>query len=158
MQRNPITPEGYEVLVADLKNHKSVLRPQNVRDIEEARAHGDISENAEFEAAKERQSMLEARISHLEMLAAAAEIIDVARLPRNGRVVFGTTVVLESPESGEEREYRIVGTTESDVKAGKISYTSPLAQALIGHSEGEEVTVVTPGGRQVWEIIEVKYI
>lgn len=158
MARNPITPEGYETLVADLKLHRSVLRPENVRDIEEARAHGDISENAEFDAAKERQALIEARTSQLEMLIASAEIIDVKRLPKNGRVVFGTTVLLENPDSGEKRTYRIVGTTESDVASGKISLSSPLALALIGRESGEEVTVSTPSGKQVWEILEVQYI
>jgi len=157
MERNPITPEGYEALVAELRHHKQVLRPNNVRDIEEARAHGDISENAEFAAAKERQALLEGRIAELERLVAAADIIDVRKLPRNGRAVFGTRVRVENTESGQERTWRIVGETESDVAKGDISFKSPVARAMIGREEGEEVIVPAPGGRQTWEIVEVLY-
>jgi transcription elongation factor GreA len=156
MQRNPVTPAGYEALVRDLRRQKEVVRPQIVRDIEEARAHGDISENSEYEDAKERQAHCEGRIAQLENLVATADIIDVHRLPRNGRVVFGTTVLLESRSSGS-RTWRIVGETEVDVAAGLISYKSPLARALIGRSEGEEVEVPAPGGIQRGEISEVRY-
>ena len=156
MQRNPVTPEGYERLQADLDHHKSVLRPQNVRDIEEARAHGDISENAEYEAAKERQAMINARIAQLSHLVSTAEVVDVNTLPRDGRVVFGVTVLLENDE-GTERTWRIVGESETDVSAGKISYLAPLARACIGKSEGDEVIVPAPGGSQTWEIVEVRY-
>ena len=155
-QRNPITPEGYEALVADLKYQKSVERIETVRAIEEARAHGDISENAEYEAAKERQALCEGKIARLEGLVAAAEIIDVKKLRPSDRVVFGTTVVLEN-EAGDVRTWRIVGETETDVRNGLISYKAPVAKALIGKSEGDEVVVPTPGGRQVWEILEVRY-
>ncbi|TNE89151.1 MAG: transcription elongation factor GreA [Deltaproteobacteria bacterium] len=156
MKRNPVTPEGLASLEADLKHHKSVLRPQNVRDIEEARAHGDISENAEYEAAKERQALIEGRIAQLENLVATAEVVDVMKLPQDGRVVFGTTVVLEN-EEGDERTWRIVGATETDVNAGKISYLTPVAKACIGKREGDEVVVPAPGGSQTWEIVEVRY-
>ncbi|MGC6492605.1 MAG: transcription elongation factor GreA [Myxococcota bacterium] len=158
MTRNPITPEGYVALEAELKRQKSVVRPQIVRDIEEARAHGDISENSEYEDAKERQSLCEGRIAQLENLVASAEIIDVAKLPRNGRAVFGTTVVLEHIDSGAEHRYRIVGESESDVEQGKISYTSPFGRAMIGREEGDEVTVPAPGGDKKYEIVEVLYL
>lgn len=157
MNRNPVTPEGYTDLVAALKHEKEVVRPGIVRDIEEARAHGDISENSEYEDAKERQSLCEGRIQELESRVASAEIIDVAKLEPSDRVVFGTTVVIENPESGEERTWRIVGETEADIENLKISFKSPLGKALIGRHEGDEVVVPTPGGRQTWEIIEVRY-
>jgi transcription elongation factor GreA len=156
LNRKPITPEGYERLVKELKYGKEVLRAQIVLDIEEARAHGDLSENAEYDAAKESQSLNEARISLLEMHVAGAQIIDVKTLPQNGRVVFGTTVMLED-DTGRERTWRIVGETETDVENGAISYVSPLGRALIGQNAGDEVVLTTPGGRQAWEIIEVRY-
>jgi transcription elongation factor GreA len=157
MNRNPVTPEGYEFLVAELKRHKEVVRPGIVRDIEEARAHGDISENSEYEDAKERQALCEGRIQELESRVAAAEVIDVAKLQPSDRVVFGTTVVIENTASGEERTYRIVGETEADIKHQKISFKSPLGKALIGKHEGEEAVVPAPGGKQTWEIVEVHY-
>ena len=157
MERNPITPEGYEILVEDLRVHKQVHRPDNVRQIEEARAHGDISENAEFDAAKDRQAELNGRIAMLENLVANAQIIDVAKLPRNGRVVFGTTVVIENSDTGDEATWTIVGETETDVAARRISYKSPLAKALIGKVEGDEAVVPAPGGTQRWEVVEVRY-
>jgi transcription elongation factor GreA len=157
MTRHPITPEGYQTLLAELRNQKEVVRPRIVRDIEEARAQGDISENSEYEDAKERQSHCEGRIAYLEGVVAAAEIIDVTKLPRNGRVVFGTTVLLTDQSNGEERRLRIVGETESNVEAGLISFTSPLGKALIGRSEGDEVSVPTPSGVRKWEVLEVLY-
>jgi transcription elongation factor GreA len=157
MPRNPITPDGYELLIKDLKHHKEVLRPHVVKDIEEARAHGDISENAEYEDAKERQSLIEGRIRWLEAQLAGADIIDVSKLTANGRVVFGTTVVLENVETGEARTWRIVGETEADVAQGTISWKSPLASSLIGRHQGDEAEVPTPSGKQVWEIVEVRY-
>lgn len=155
MQRTPITPRGYETLVRDLRHLKEVVRPQIVRDIEEARAHGDISENSEYEDAKERQSHCEGRIAEVENLVATADIIDVLKLPRNGKVVFGVTVVIA--RDNDNRRYRIVGESEADVGQGLISFKSPLARALIGRLEGDEVEVPTPGGVQRWEIIEVLY-
>lgn len=157
MERNPITPEGYTALEAELKHAKSVERPAVVRDIEEARAHGDLSENSEYDDAKERQSLLEGRIRRLEHLLASAQIIDVKQLPVTDRVVFGTTVVIENSVTGEERTWRIVGEHESDVNNGKISFKAPVARAIIGRSEGDEVVVPTPGGEQRWEIVEVRY-
>lgn len=156
MQRNPVTPQGYEALVHELKHHKEVLRPRVVKDIEEARAHGDISENSEYEDAKDRQGHIEGRIAELENLVATADVIDVTRLPKNGRVVFGTTVVLEDP-NGEERTWRIVGESEAEVSKGLISFKSPVAKALIGHVEGDEIEVPAPGGVQRWAIVGVRY-
>lgn len=157
MQQNPVTPEGYAALEAELKHAKSVERLAVVKDIEEARAHGDISENSEYEDAKERQALIEGKIRELEHLVASARIIDVKKLQVSDRVVFGTTVVLENVESGEERTWKIVGERETDVSNGKISWKAPVAKALIGKTEGEEVQVPTPGGKQVWEIVEVRY-
>lgn len=136
---------------------REVVRPGIVRDIEEARAHGDISENSEYEDAKERQAHCEGRIADVESKLATAEVIDVSRLPKSDRVVFGATVRIESPTTGEERVWRIVGEDESDIERAKISYKSPLAQALIGKREGEEATVPAPSGNQTWEIVEVTY-
>ncbi len=157
MQRFPVTPEGYNALEKELRYQKEVNRGQIVRDIEEARAHGDISENSEYEDAKERQAMCDGRIRLLEGQIAAAEIIDVHKLTPSERVVFGTTVRIENVDSGEERQWRIVGEYETDVENGRISYRSPVARALIGRSVGDEVAVPTPGGRQNWEIVEVRY-
>ena len=157
MEQNPITPEGYEALVARLRHAKSVERLAIVKDIEEARAHGDISENSEYEDAKERQALCEGKIARLEHLVASARIIDVTKLPVSERVVFGTTVLLENPETGEERTWRIVGESESDIANGLISYKAPVAKALIGRTEGDEVVIPTPGGQQRWEIVEVRY-
>lgn len=155
--RNPVTPEGYAALVAALKREKEVVRPGIVRDIEEARAHGDISENSEYEDAKERQSHCEGRIMELESRVATAEVIDVRKLPPSDRVVFGTTVTIARADDGEERTWRIVGETEADIENGLISYKSPLGKALIGRNEGDEVVVPAPSGPQTWEIVTVKY-
>jgi transcription elongation factor GreA len=157
IKRNPVTPEGFEFLDKELKRYKEFVRPQIVRDIEEARAHGDISENAEFEDAKERQALCEGRIGQLESLVAAAEVIDVSKLVPSDRVVFGTTVMIENSKTGEEREWRIVGESETDIERKQISYTSPVGRALLGHHEGDEVIVPAPSGPQTWEIIEVRY-
>lgn len=157
MERFAITPEGYTALTEDLRRHKETIRPQIVRDIEEARAHGDLSENSEYDDARERQALCEARIRLLESQIATAEIIDVSKLPRNGRVVFGTTVTIENADTGVEKTWRIVGESEADVEAGQISYRSPLARALIGRDEGDEAVVPAPGGKQTWEIVEVAY-
>lgn len=157
MTRNPVTPEGYAALVSELSHLKEVVRPGIVRDIEEARAHGDISENSEYEDAKERQAHCEGRIVEVESRIATAEVIDVTRLPVSDRVVFGATVRIENPNSGEVRVWRIVGEDESDIEGAKISYKSPLAQALIGKREGDETVVPAPSGNQTWEIVEVRY-
>ena len=156
MTRTPVTPEGYAALVAELRHYKEVVRPQIVRDIEEARAHGDISENSEYEDAKERQAHCEGRIALLEGRVASAEVIDVSRLPASNRVVFGATVTIESA-AGESRTWRIVGEDVADVEGGKISYKSPLGKALIGRREGDEATVPAPSGTRTWEIVQVRY-
>ena len=158
MQRHPMTPEGHKKLTATLKHLKEVVRPQIVKDIEEARAHGDLSENSEYEDAKERQSLTEGRVRDLESKLAASEIIDVTKLEVSDRVVFGTTVCLEDLETEEECRYRIVGEDESDVKEGLISVVSPIARALIGREVDEEVTVRAPGGVRRFLITEVLYI
>jgi transcription elongation factor GreA len=157
MSRNPVTPEGYSKMSSELHHLKSVVRLQIVKDIEEARAHGDLSENSEYDDAKERQSLCEERIKRLDSAVASAEIIDVKKLPVTERVVFGTTVVIENSDTGERRTWRIVGEFEADVENGCISYKSPIGRALIGRNEGEESVVVTPSGRQTWEIVEVRY-
>ena len=156
MTRYPVTPEGYSALLAELQHLREVLRPQIVRDIEEARAHGDISENSEYEDAKERQAHCEGRIAEIEGRLATAEVIDVTKLPKTDRVVFGATVTIE--RNGESRTWRIVGENEADVESGKISYKSPLGKALIGRHEGEEAVVPAPSGNQTWEIVEVRYV
>ena len=158
MQRHPMTPEGHKKLTATLKHLKEVVRPQIVKDIEEARAHGDLSENSEYEDAKERQSLTEGRVRDLESKLAASEIIDVTKLEASDRVVFGTTVCLEDLETEEECKYRIVGEDESDVKQGLISVLSPIARALIGREVDDEVTVRAPGGDRKFVITDVLYI
>jgi transcription elongation factor GreA len=157
MERNPVTPSGYKQLLEDLRYCKQVERPGVVKDIEEARAHGDISENSEYEDAKERQALIEGKMARLEQLAASAEIIDVTKLSPSERVVFGTKVSLENSDDGSERTWRIVGETEANIDQGMISYKSPLARALIGQSVDDEVVVPAPGGVQRWIIVEVQY-
>ena len=157
MNRYLVTPAGYDKLVAALKHEKEIVRPQIVRDIEEARAHGDISENSEFEDAKERQAHCEGRIAMLENNFASVEVIDVAKLPKSDRVVFGTTVDIVNVDTDEERTWTIVGENEADVENRLISYKSPIGKALIGKSEGDEVEVFTPGGKQTWCVEEVHY-
>ena len=158
MQRHPMTPEGHKSLTATLKHLKEVVRPQIVKDIEEARAHGDLSENSEYEDAKERQSLTEGRVRDIESKLAASEIIDVTKLEASDRVVFGTTVCLEDLETEEECKYRIVGEDESDVKQGLISVLSPIARAMIGREVDDEVTVRAPGGDRKFVITDVLYI
>lgn len=157
MQRVPMTPAGFSALSMELKNLKENVRLSIVRDIEEARAHGDISENSEFEDAKHRQSLCDARIRELESKIAAAEVIDVSKLQPTERVIFGVTVVLEDQDSGESVTYRIVGTDEADVKKGLISVTSPIGRALVGKETGDEVKFEAPGGSRRFAISEVHY-
>ena len=155
--RQPMTKAGLLRLKEELKRLKTVERPKIVREIAEARAHGDISENAEFHAAKERQSHLEGRITQIDHWIATAEVIDVSRLSGD-RVVFGATVTLADGESGDEVVYRIVGELEADLKKGKISITSPIARALVGKAEGDEVTVNAPGGPRRYEVVAVDFV
>jgi len=157
VNRVPLTVRGAELLRAELKRLKSRDRPQVVSAIAEARAHGDLKENAEYHAAKEQQGFIEARIREIEAKLSQAEVIDVTRLNHTGRVVFGVTVVVADVDSGEEHTYQIVGEDEADIKEGRISVSSPLARALIARGEGDEVHVATPGGERDMEIIAVRY-
>lgn len=158
MQRYPMTPTGHALLTAELKRQKEEVRPRIVLDIEEARAHGDISENSEYEDAKHRQSLCEGRIRDLEAKLAAAEVIDVTRLDPSERVIFGVTVELEDLETEEELRYQIVGEDYADVKEGRISVMSPLGRALIGKEVDDEVSVDTPRGVRRFYISAVHYI
>jgi transcription elongation factor GreA len=141
----------------ELKQLKSVDRPRVIQAIAEARAHGDLKENAEYHAAKEQQGFIEGRIKEIEGKLSHAQVIDVTEIDAKGKVVFGATVDLLDEYTGNEISYIIVGEDEADLKTGRISYTSPIARALIGKTEGEEVVVVAPGGEKRYEIIEVRY-
>ncbi len=154
MERVPITREGYEALKKELEYLKAVERPQNIKAIEEARAHGDLSENAEFEAAKDRQGFIEGRVGELEFKLASADIIDPDKLPKD-RAVFGCTVLLENIDSGESVEYQLVGPDESDIEKGRISVSSPLGKVIIGKKPGEEITLMAPGGKRFYELVEI---
>jgi transcription elongation factor GreA len=154
----PITLHGAELLRAELHRLKTVERPAVIAAIAEARSHGDLSENAEYDAAKERQGFVEGRIQEVEGKLGNAQIIDPASLDVDGRVVFGSTVELEDAESGQTVTYQIVGDDEADIKSGKISFNSPVARALIGKFSGDAVQVKTPGGMREYEILDVKYI
>jgi transcription elongation factor GreA len=157
MSKTPLTVAGAEKLRAELKGLKA-QRPSVIAAIAAAREHGDLRENAEYHAAREQQGFIEARIRDIEFKLVNAEIIDVATLNTDGRVVFGATVDLVDEESGEEVTYRIVGEDEADIKAGLISVSSPIARALIGKQEGDSAVVQAPGGNRKYEITEVKYI
>ena len=157
MQRIPMTAEGYAALDAELKNLKTVERPNIIAAIAEAREHGDLSENAEYHAAKEKQSFIEGRVTELEDKLARADVIDTSRL--NGSTVkFGATVTLVDEETEEESRYKIVGEDEADVAKGKISITSPIARALIGKDVEDVVEVTAPGGAKSYEILKVEFI
>ncbi len=158
MSKVPLTLRGAEKMREELKQLKSVERPTVIKAIAEARAHGDLKENAEYHAAKEQQGFIEGRIKDLEGKLSHAQIIDVSEMTATGRVIFGSTVLLGDEESGKEITYQIVGEDEADAKAGMISYTSPIARALIGKEEGDVVVVRAPGGDREVEIIEVRYI
>jgi transcription elongation factor GreA len=158
MSKFPITMVGAELLRNELHKLKSVERHAVITAIAEARAHGDITENAEYEAARKRQDLLEGRIIELEAKLANAQIIDPALLDDDGRVVFGSTVELIDTSGKETVSYQIVGEDEADIKLGKISYSSPIAKALIGKSEGDVVEVRTPGGLKEFEIGDVRYV
>ncbi len=154
MTRVPLTREGYQALKKELERLKRYERPQNIKAIEEARAHGDLSENAEYAAAKDRQGFVEGRISELEYKLASADIIEIHGLPKD-RVVFGSRVVLENIETGEDVQYQLVGPDESDIRKGRISVSSPLGKAILGKKAGDELTLVVPGGKRSYEIIEI---
>jgi transcription elongation factor GreA len=155
VERTPITKQGYEQLKQELAHLKTVARPENIKAIEEARAHGDLSENAEFDAAKDRQGFLEGRIGELEYKLASADVIDPDSLPRD-RAVFGCTVVLENIDTGEEVRYQLVGPDESNIEEGRISVSSPLGKAILGKTEGDEMTLQVPGGRRAYELVEIE--
>ena len=154
MERIPVTKKGFETLKNELKNLKKVERPQNIKAIEEARAHGDLSENAEYAAAKDRQGFIEGRIGELEFKLANIDIIETDKLPKD-RAVFGSKVVLENIETGEDVRYQLVGPDESDIENGRISVSSPLGKAIIGRKPGDELSLQVPGGRRTYELVEI---
>ena len=154
--RIPMTPRGVQVLREELKRLREVERPKNVRDIEEARAHGDLKENAEYHAAKERQSFIEGRSREIEGVLALSEVIDPTKLSGT-RVVFGATVRIADTDSGEETTYRIVGDYEADIKQGSIAISAPLSRALIGREVGDAVTLRTGKGSREYQITEVRF-
>jgi len=156
-ERVPMTKSGLLRLKQELKRLKAVERPRIVREIADARGHGDLSENAEYHAAKEKQAHVEGRIAQVEHWIASAEVIDVSK-HAGDRVVFGATVHVEDADSGDRARYRIVGELEADLKQGKISVTSPIARALIGRSEGDTVVVRTPGGQKEYEIQSIDFV
>ena len=154
MERVPITKTGYEALRKELELLKSVERPQNIRAIEEARAHGDLSENAEFDAAKDRQAFLEGRIGELEYKLGNADVIDPDNLSKD-RAVFGCTVILENVDTGEEVRYQLVGPDESNIMEGRISVSSPLGKAMLGKEPGQEIILQAPGGKRCYELVDI---
>ena len=158
MKRSPMTLRGSEMLRAELKRLKSADRPRVIKAITEARSHGDLSENAEYHAAREQQGFIEGRIMEIESRLAAAEIIDIASLPATGKVVFGATVELEDQDEGNAVTYQLVGEDEADIRSGRISITSPIARALIGKVQGEVVEVAAPGKTRSYEIVSVRYV
>ncbi len=154
----PITKRGAEKLKAELHQLKTVDRPWVINSISEARAQGDLSENAEYDAAKDRQGFIEGRIQEIEGKLSAAQIIDPAGLDAGGKVVFGSTINLQDEDSGDDVTYQIVGEDEADIKHGRVNISSPIARALIGKDEGDTVSVQTPGGVKRYEIVKVSYI
>ena len=154
MEQIPFTKEGYALLKKELGKLKTVERPENIRAIEKARAHGDLSENAEYHAAKERQSFLEGRIGEIGYKLGNAKIIDPASVPKDV-IRFSSRVLIENLDSEEEIEYMIVGPDEADIKKGKISVSSPLGKALLGKKPGDEAVLQAPGGKRVYGIIEI---
>ena len=158
MNKTPMTVQGAEALRQELIELKTVARPKVIAAIAEARAHGDLKENAEYHAAREQQSFIEGRIKDIEAKLSNAQIIDVTTLNAGGKVVFGSTVDVLDLETDEEHSYQIVGEDEADIRHGKISITSPIARALIGKMEGDEVEIEVPGGKREFEILEVRYV
>jgi len=158
MKRIPLTVNGAELLRTELHQLKTVARPGIITAIAEARSHGDLSENAEYDAAKERQGFIESRIAELESKLGNAQIIDPALLDADGRCVFGATIDIEDTDAGQVLTYQIVGDDEADIKQGKISVSSPIARALIGKTAGDVVEVQAPGGVREYEILDVRYV
>ncbi len=157
MQKYPMTVEGEVALKNELEHLKRVERPAVIEAIAEARAHGDLKENAEYHAARDKQGFVEARIADIEAKLSNAQVIDIKTLPNNGKVVFGVTVELLNLDNDQTIAYKLVGEDEADLTKGKISVTSPIARALIGKEEGMSVDIKTPGGQVSYEILEVKY-
>ena len=158
MQKIPLTVAGAEKLKAELQQLKSVARPEVIAAIAEARSHGDLSENAEYEAAKDRQGFIEGRIAELESKLSHAQIIDPKEIHAEGKIVFGATVTVSDLETDEEATYQIVGDDEDDIKIGKISVNSPIARAMIGKEEGDVAEVQAPSGVREYDILNVQYI
>lgn len=158
MSKVPLTAQGAETLREELTELKSVRRPNVIQAIAEAREHGDLKENAEYHAAREQQSFIEGRIKDIEAKLSHAQIIDITEMKDDGKVIFGTTVQLLDIDSDEVVTYRIVGDDEADIKLGLISYSSPLARAIIGKREGDEIDFQAPGGKKEYEIEKVSYI
>ncbi|MGQ4273177.1 transcription elongation factor GreA [Terrihabitans sp. B22-R8] len=156
MEKVPMTASGHEALETDLKKRTSEERPRIIAAIAEARSHGDLSENAEYHAAKEQQSLNEGRIAEIESILARAEIIDPTKL-KGDTVTFGAKVKLIDEDTEEERTYQLVGEFEADVKAGRISITSPIARALVGKKIGDQVEVTAPGGAKSYEILDIRF-
>ena len=152
-----MTVEGEKLLRDELSELKTIIRPQISEAIKEAREKGDLKENAEYHAAREQQSFAEGRIKDIEGKLSNAQIIDITRMPVSDKVIFGTTIIV-ADENNNEITYKIVGEDEADLKKGKISVTSPISRALVGKSEGDEVTIKTPSGNVIYEIVEVKYV
>jgi transcription elongation factor GreA len=157
MKRTPMTMRGAEALRAELKRLKTEARPNVIKAIAEARGHGDLSENAEYHAAREQQGFIEGRIGEIEAKLSTAEVIDTSKLTNTGKVVFGAVVELEDQDDVHRVVYQVVGEDEADIRAGRISITSPIARALVGKSEGDVVDVTAPGGIRSYEIVAVKY-
>ena len=155
MEKTPLTRAGYDNLKKELERLKRVDRAENIRAIEEARAHGDLSENAEYHAAKDRQSFIEGRIGEIEYKLASADIIDVEKLPKT-HVVFGSRVRLENLDTGEDFEYQLVGPEEADIAQGRISISSPIGRAIMGRKPGDELSVQVPGGKRSFELVEIR--
>lgn len=158
MQKIPLTVVGADMLKQELQQLKSVARPSVIEAIAEARSHGDLSENAEYEAAKERQGFIEGRIAEVENKLSLAHVINPKEIHAEGRIVFGATVTLEDLESGDDVVYQIVGEDEADIKENKISVSSPIARALIGKEEGDVAEVQAPSGIREYDIVAVEYI
>ncbi len=158
MNKVPMTVRGHELLQDELKQLKSVERPQVIQAISEARAHGDLKENAEYHAAKEQQGFIEGRIKECEGKLSNLQVIDVTAVNANGKVVFGSTVALLDVSIDKEIIYKIVGEDEANIKQGLLSFTSPMARAIIGKSEGDEIIFSAPGGEKEYEVISVKYV
>jgi transcription elongation factor GreA len=157
MKRTPMTMRGAEALRNELKKLKSESRPNVIKAIAEARAHGDLSENAEYHAAREQQGFIEGRINEIEAKLSTAEIIDTSKLTNTGKVVFGAVVELEEQDGAHRVTYQVVGEDEADIRSGRVSITSPIARAVVGKSEGDVVDVAAPGGIRSYEIVAVKY-